>query len=357
MCSSDLNKSRRKIVICIVCLPRPACGGEGRGEGKLFSKISTVLASLAGLVAAVVYFLPPPAGVAPVVMHAAALMLLTVGLWATAVVPEYVASLLFFLLAVVLSIASPQVVFSCFSSATMWLVLGGLIIAEAVGATGLGRRFASVLFERYVKSYGALMIAVAVARFWAGAGLIDASIDATPCGAVIWTRSPVSEGNSGIRAIAVPSRSILLVETGRTTEDAANLRHGVRGIDQAFLALGVLTTHSSRLGSQFSLPCRFGGVRHGLNLVECIRGLEPCPEHQYRRIRSCAARGCSLGDEARLLEVCLVRDLGDRLRSRGDLLLGIDVHLVGFEPGDPCLVLETGDLHRVVGFSGRGTHA
>ena len=67
-------------------------------RGKLFSKISTVLASLAGLVAAVVYFLPPPAGVAPVVMHAAALMLLTVGLWATAVVPEYVASLLFFLL-------------------------------------------------------------------------------------------------------------------------------------------------------------------------------------------------------------------------------------------------------------------
>jgi anion transporter len=45
----------------------------------------------------------------------------------------------------------------------MWLVLGGLIIAEAVGATGLGRRFASVLFERYVRSYGALMIAVAVA--------------------------------------------------------------------------------------------------------------------------------------------------------------------------------------------------
>ena len=67
------------------------------------------------------------------------------------------------LLAVVLAIASPQVVFSCFSSATMWLVLGGLIIAEAVGTTGLGRRFASVLFERYVRSYGALMIAVAVA--------------------------------------------------------------------------------------------------------------------------------------------------------------------------------------------------
>ena len=105
---------------------------------------------------------PPPAGATPLVMHAAALMLFTVGLWATGVVPEYVTSLLFFLLAVLLAVASPQVVFSSFASATMWLVLGGLLIAEAVSATGLGRRFAGVLFERFVSSYSALIIAIAV---------------------------------------------------------------------------------------------------------------------------------------------------------------------------------------------------
>lgn len=131
-------------------------------RGALVFRISTLLASLATLAAAVVYFLPPPAGASPVVMHAAALMLLTVGLWATGVIPEYITSLLFFLLAVVLAIASPQVVFSSFTSATMWLVLGGLIIAEAVGSTGLGRRFAGVLFERFVGSYAALMVAVAL---------------------------------------------------------------------------------------------------------------------------------------------------------------------------------------------------
>lgn len=125
-------------------------------------RLSSLLAMLVCIVAAVIFFLPPPAGIAPNVMHAAALMLLTVGLWATGAVPEYVTSLLFFLLAVVLAIASPQVVFSSFASATMWLVLGGLIIAEAVGATGLGRRFAGVLFERFVGNYAALMVAVAV---------------------------------------------------------------------------------------------------------------------------------------------------------------------------------------------------
>ncbi len=124
-------------------------------------KPAHLIATLIGLAAAVVYWLPPPAGVAPVVMHAAALMLLTVGLWATAAVPEYVTSLLFFLLAVVLAVAEPQVVFSSFTSATMWLVLGGLIIAEAVGVTGLGRRFAGLLFERFTGSYAALIGAVA----------------------------------------------------------------------------------------------------------------------------------------------------------------------------------------------------
>ncbi len=125
-------------------------------------KLSTLFAALACLFAAVVYFYPPPPGIDANVMHAAALMLLTVGLWATGAIPEYITSLLFFLLAVVLAVASPAVVFSSFASATMWLVLGGLIIAEAVGATGLGRRFAGVLFERFVGSYASLMIAVAL---------------------------------------------------------------------------------------------------------------------------------------------------------------------------------------------------
>ena len=92
-------------------------------------RLSTLLALLVSIASVVIFFLPPPAGATPLVMHAAALMLFTVGLWATGVVPEYVTSLLFFLLAVLLAVATPQVVFSSFASATMWLVLGGLLIA------------------------------------------------------------------------------------------------------------------------------------------------------------------------------------------------------------------------------------
>jgi anion transporter len=55
------------------------------------------------------------------------------------------------------------VVFSGFTSATLWLVLGGLIMAEAVNQTGLARRLAVPLFERFTKSYGRLVVAVVAA--------------------------------------------------------------------------------------------------------------------------------------------------------------------------------------------------
>jgi len=95
-------------------------------------------------------------------MHAAALIVLTAGLWALGNMPEHITALVFFTLATVFAIASPQAVFSGFASATMWLVLGGLFLAEAVTATGLGRRFAGILFDRYAFTYTGLVIAVAV---------------------------------------------------------------------------------------------------------------------------------------------------------------------------------------------------
>lgn len=122
---------------------------------------SSLFTALICVGAAVIFFLPPPQGVSAVTMHAAALMVLTVGLWALGTVPEHFTALLFFLLAMVLAIAPPEVVFSGFTSATMWLVLGGLVIAEAVTVTGLGRRFAGALFERHAFSYAGLVTTIA----------------------------------------------------------------------------------------------------------------------------------------------------------------------------------------------------
>jgi anion transporter len=110
--------------------------------------------------AAVVFFLPPPEGYTPQTMHAGALCLLAIGLWALAALPEHLVALLFFFAAMLFAIAPASVVFSGFASGTLWLVLGGLILAEAVNQTGLGVRFARVLVGRHALSYRALIAAV-----------------------------------------------------------------------------------------------------------------------------------------------------------------------------------------------------
>jgi anion transporter len=112
------------------------------------------------VLAVVVFFLPPPAGYEPQTMRAGALCLLVIGLWAMGALPEHIVALLFFLLAMVFAIAPANVVFSGFASGTLWLVLGGLILAEAVNQTGLGVRFARVVIGRHALSYRALIAAV-----------------------------------------------------------------------------------------------------------------------------------------------------------------------------------------------------
>ena len=125
-------------------------------------RLSRFFATLVCAAAVVIYFLPPAAGMPATAMHAAALLVFTVGLWASGVLPEHVTGFLFFLLAMVLAVAPPAVVFSGFASATLWLVLGGLILAEAVHRTGLAQRIAGALFDRYTQSYRQLIAAVVI---------------------------------------------------------------------------------------------------------------------------------------------------------------------------------------------------
>jgi anion transporter len=111
-------------------------------------------------VAAIVFFTPPPPGYTVQTMHAAAVSLLLVGLWAFNAMPEHVAGLVFFLLVMLFAIAPAAVVFSGFASGTLWLVLGGLIVAEAVNSTGLGARLARVMVAGRPLTYRGLIAAI-----------------------------------------------------------------------------------------------------------------------------------------------------------------------------------------------------
>ncbi|MCO7643211.1 anion permease, partial [Pseudomonas sp. S 311-6] len=70
----------------------------------------------------------------------AGIIVATIGLWATARLPEYLVALLFFAAAAVLNLAPPDVLFSGFASAAFWLVLSGFILGVAIRKVGLADR-------------------------------------------------------------------------------------------------------------------------------------------------------------------------------------------------------------------------
>lgn len=82
-----------------------------------------------------------------------ALLVLCMGLWATALVPEIVTALVFFALAMLLRLGAADTVFSGFSASAFWLVLGGMIVGQAMTRTGLGSRLARQLAGRLGGSY------------------------------------------------------------------------------------------------------------------------------------------------------------------------------------------------------------
>ncbi len=111
---------------------------------------------------------PVPPGVTPEMMRGAAVILFTIGFFATGVIPEYLTAVGFFLFSVLLGVAAPEKVFSGFASGALWLVIGGMAIGIAVTETGLGERIARGLFARFTRSYARAIAAVIGVTFLLG---------------------------------------------------------------------------------------------------------------------------------------------------------------------------------------------
>lgn len=117
---------------------------------------ASFLAAIA-LAAAGVLGLADPLGLGPDVAPVAGLVLGTIALYATGVVPEHVTAMLFFATATILAIAPTDLVFAGFSSKAFWLVLSGLVIGSAIHTTGLGARIARRLARLFPASYAGLL--------------------------------------------------------------------------------------------------------------------------------------------------------------------------------------------------------
>jgi di/tricarboxylate transporter len=115
-----------------------------------------------GILALLLGLWPDLVGLDPALAPAAALVLLALGLWVTGALPFHLTALLLFFLATVLAVAPPAVVFAGFASSALWLVFGGLVIGNAVQATGLGRRLAGLVAGHVSGSYRRIIHSIVV---------------------------------------------------------------------------------------------------------------------------------------------------------------------------------------------------
>jgi len=135
---------------------------QSPGGGRLLVRILAALIVGTGVVLLVI---PPFAELGARPTRALGLVLIAVGFWGTDTLPPHLASLLFFLLAVVLGVAAPPVVFSGFHSGGVWLIFGGMVLGLAILRTGLGARIAEAVLRHVGHSHNRIILGIAAASF------------------------------------------------------------------------------------------------------------------------------------------------------------------------------------------------
>ncbi len=107
--------------------------------------------ALTGLLGVAGFLLGWPA--ADPLLRAASVVVVSIALWATGWLPQWLTALAFFTLCMVAGVANADTVFAGFSSAATWLVFSGLVIGAAIQHTGLGENLASRVGPLLAPSY------------------------------------------------------------------------------------------------------------------------------------------------------------------------------------------------------------
>ncbi|MGI3163511.1 SLC13 family permease [Pseudooceanicola sp. 200-1SW] len=134
------------------------------------------------------------------------LVLFTLSLWGTGVVPGYLASLTFLTGVVILDLAPPEAAFSGFSSQAMWLIISGFVIGEAIRSSGLGHRLALAIGPHLSRSYGALLLGLmglAMVLGFLMPSSLGRAVVLVPVGMALAERLGFDKGSNGRIGIAL----------------------------------------------------------------------------------------------------------------------------------------------------------
>ncbi|OYU39296.1 MAG: sodium:sulfate symporter [Pseudorhodobacter sp. PARRP1] len=135
-----------------------------------------------------------------------AVVLVTLGFWASGVVPSYFASLVLFAVVLVFGLAPADLVFAGFGSTAVWLIISGFVIGAAISASGLGAVLAQVLAPVLDGSYARMICGLTVVAMVLGfimPSSVGRAVVLVPIGMALADRAGFAPGSNGRIGIAV----------------------------------------------------------------------------------------------------------------------------------------------------------
>lgn len=200
---------------------------------------------------------------------------LTIVLWATSLLPEFITALLFFAAAMVAKIAPPDVIFGGFASSAFWLVFSGFVLGGAIRKTGLADRAARALSARLTDSW-LQMVASVVLLSYALAFVMPSNMGRIallmPIVAAMAARAGINEGTRSWYGLA------LAVGFGTFQLSATILPANVPNLVMSGAAEGSYGIHLNYL-PYLLLHTPVLGILKGLILIGLICWLFPGQPH------------------------------------------------------------------------------
>jgi di/tricarboxylate transporter len=260
----------------------------------------------------------------------------TIMLWATSLLPEFITALLFFAAAMVAKIAPPDVIFGGFASSAFWLVFSGFVLGVAIRKTGLADRAARALSARLTDSWP-LMVGSVVLLSYALAFVMPSNMGRIallmPIVAAMAARAGINDGTRAWYGLA------LAVGFGTFQLSATILPANVPNLVMSGAAEGSYGIHLNYL-PYLLLHTPVLGILKGLVLIGLICWLFPGKPHAPRELASAGPMSREEKRLAWLLAVVLIMWVSESWHGIGPAWTGLAAACVtllprvGFITGD-----------------------
>jgi anion transporter len=260
----------------------------------------------------------------------------TIVLWATSLLPEFITALLFFAAAMVAKIAPPEVIFGGFASSAFWLVFSGFVLGVAIRKTGLADRAARALSARLTDSWP-LMVGSVVLLSYALAFVMPSNMGRIallmPIVAAMAARAGINDGTRAWYGLA------LAVGFGTFQLSATILPANVPNLVMSGAAEGSYGIHLNYL-PYLLLHTPVLGLLKGLVLIGLICWLFPGKPHAPRELTPAGPMSREEKRLAWLLAVVLIMWVSENWHGIGPAWTGLAAACVtllprvGFITGD-----------------------